>query len=226
MGGSAGDVRVPPPTVRRPRPRPRSDACARPVEAPTPYSQKIQAENATLHNISVVTYIPGYEGTGHADWFRSGLTSTWSSRSPAFLAGQWQPDPALCGIWHWRPDHHRAAQWSDHGNDVSTFAGDRAGPGRITGDLGVSFNAGTNTVRLIPEYSGYTFIDYAQFDQLTGAASASASAPAPTRRPPLLRPGSGARLGAVLPLRLAAGWRVSLRHQVTGSTPTRRWMRR
>jgi hypothetical protein len=50
---------------------------------------------------------------------------------------------------------------------------------------GVTFVSGTNTVRLIPEYSGYTYIDYAQFDQTTGAPPPPpAPAPAPTPAPP------------------------------------------
>jgi hypothetical protein len=88
MGGSAGDVRVPPPTV----PRRRSHVCPHAAPGPLrhrPYSQKIQAENATLHGITAVTTIAGYEGTGHADWFRSGFDEylefsfTGPDRSPA-----------------------------------------------------------------------------------------------------------------------------------------------
>lgn len=175
------NVRLPPPTVP---PTPAPTATPAPAPAPTPYSQKIQAEDATLHNISVVQLIPGYEGTGHADWFRSGYDE--------YLEFSFTgcPGPASGNLTL------SFATYGTGGDQTITVLLNGATTGAMysfpaTNSIwtnkvisGVSFNTGTNTVRLIPEYSGYVFFDWAKFDQLTGAPPPPPPPPASTPAPP------------------------------------------
>lgn len=170
-------VRVP---SSAPLPTPAPTSTPAPAPAPTPYSQKIQAENATLHGITAVTTIAGYEGTGHADWFRSGYDE--------YLEFSFTGSPTASG--------NLTLRYANYGDQTITVLLN----GATTGTMytfanssgvwatkvisGVSFIAGTNAVRLTPEYSGYTYIDYAQFDQTTGAPPPPPPAPAPTPAPP------------------------------------------
>lgn len=169
------NVRVPPSATPAPTPAPT------PSPAPaSPYSQKIQAENATLHNIGVVTTIAGYEGTGHADWFRSGYDE--------YLEFSFTSAPTASG--------NLTLRVANYGDQTITVLLNGATTGTMytipnTGAVwtsfvisGVSFVSGTNKVRLTPEYSGYTYVDYAQFDQTTGAPPPPPPAPAPTPAPP------------------------------------------
>jgi hypothetical protein len=172
------NVRVPPPTVQ---PTPAPTAAPSPAPAPTPYSQKIQAENATLHGITAVTIVAGYEGTGHADWFRSGFDEYLEFSFTGLTASA---------------SGNLTLRYANYGDQTMTVLLNGASTGTMytfanSGGTwatkvlsGVSFVSGTNTVRLIPEYSGYTYIDYAQFDQLTGAPPPPPPAPAPTPAPP------------------------------------------
>lgn len=170
-------VRVPPSSTPAPTPAPTS--APSPTPAP-PYSLKIQAENATLHNIAVVTTIAGYEGTGHADWFRSGYDE--------YIEFSFTGSPTASG--------NLTLRYANYGDQTITVLLNGATTGTMytftnSGGTwatkvipGVSFNSGTNTVRLIPEYSGYTYTDYAQFDQTTGAPPPPPPAPSPTPAPP------------------------------------------
>ena len=165
VGGTPGTwvevrlpVSTPPATAPAPTPAPT------PAPAPTAYSQKIQAEDATLHGITTSTEIAGYEGTGHADWFRSGFDE--------YLEFSFTGATASSGNLTLRyanyEDQTITISINGAAGTMYTFTGS-AGTWTTKIITGVTFTSGTNTVKLTPEFSGYTFFDYAQFDQLTGA---------------------------------------------------------
>lgn len=169
-------------SVRIPVGAPAPTPAPSPAPAPAPaYTQKIQAENATLHGITAVTTIAGYEGTGHADWFRSGYDE--------YLEFSFTGAPTGAG--------NLTLRYANYGDQTITILLNGATSGTMytfpaspgatwTTKVisGVSFVSGTNTVRLTPVNSGYTYFDYAQFDQTTGAPPPPPPAPAPTPAPP------------------------------------------
>lgn len=179
VGGTPGTwvevrlpVSTPPATAPAPTPAPT------PAPAPSAYSQKIQAEDATLHGITTSTDIAGYEGTGHADWFRSGFDE--------YLQFSFTDATASSGNLTLRyanyEDQTITISVNGAAGTMYTFTGS-AGTWATKVIEGVTFTSGTNTVKLTPEFSGYTFIDYAQFDQLTGAPAPPPPPPAPTPAP-------------------------------------------
>jgi hypothetical protein len=159
-----------------------------PAPAPSAYSQKIQAEDATLHNIIVKTDIAGYEGTGYADWFRSGYDE--------YLEFGFTSAPASSGNLTLRyanfGDQTVTVSVNGAAGTMYTFT-DSGGTWTTKVISSVTFTSGTNTVKLTPDNSGYTYFDYAKFDQLTGAP------PPPPPPPPAPAPSSPAPAPAPAP---------------------------
>jgi hypothetical protein len=159
-----------PPSAPAPSPTPA------PAPAPSVYSQQVLAEDATLNGVSIVTTIAGYDGAGHADWIRWDGGGQYILFTFTGLSASASGDLTL--------------RYFNYGDQTCTVSVNGAAAVRHTftnsggswGELVIpntQFASGSNTVRLDPDYSGYTYFNWAQFDQVSGG-----SAPPPPPPPP------------------------------------------